>query len=1119
MQQQTTASVNRQAVQVSGDPESTGRPQDPSHCHPDEILPAYASTDIVQGLNRIFSSRTSSSSQRNHWNGWCANGNAGSGIEQTASLHERNGIATAGSSGSRYGGMDGHNHSSRNQQNLPTVTAFQRFSSLFKRNNSRSKNRSSQSHPVSDCHPPPEYTTLPRGNHSLVPTSRFQGLNQQQSRTSVSRHSFTNRMCFSYDSARAAYELAAMSPSSSSNSSSSGGLDSLGPRGRELNQQQGLSLHSQQFQDDLRRHLPPLQTSSGNNAQIFQDHDSVEPVVFPSTPRIAHQNPPYVGGSVGINNDNNDHDQQGSFNSAVQLHSQNERKIVSGNSFDDITSAPIVYDLTGPLPQNGSTYHSPFSRHEYVTGRQEPLHACTDPSNTSSFNASSSLPISRTHHFSHPPAPNGQSQDSNMSNTHAENSRHMQNKTPSPPFITSGVMRRSHSGISEVSMFSVCSETGEKRSSRTGDSPVLQSRVLASDSQYPEHPSLSRHRLGNSCGRADGSITQPKSLSSQPDDAYDLHIKSKSDSVQGGNNTHCQTEICDFVEGAGHCSGHDSVSALNVTAPKHCGKCNVNKANIHKIGCVNDGIFLKSDDVSENLMGTHCHKNDLNQIGGRNSTSEDGSILTISSTPLNIRPSSPFVTSQSGQPILTNLDLSKQPITSTVASELKTKSGHIPEGKKLRKKRSGSKDKDKSHIPHPSPQHDNTSSHLHPKSKHLSSSSSRHGTATFDAYADTNGKEKRPRTSKSRPLREVGEKKKRNCNDPSLVLPSTTESGNNSDQGLSFDHVSHSHNNSYGNADVYRSFPCESVPYAAPLAAAVLSNEYHPSLHACYGDDADGKDSIGMNAALPGQVKIPGHHSQRQQIVCHQPLPPATTKKKSAHKRQSSVGDRHAVGPIHQSHSQHSHQRPRPKSFNSTSADRSHHSRRGATEAQLPLPPDMMGTSPAVTFGKGAKSGCGNDLNLDDQMGIIDFFNEGVDYSANKRPSVGSRGSFSAGAGDSNNSSSAATNSGSRLHSHLNQSGGRSPAIETGGYQAAQHSGNNRSGLSSDLSFTNCHVPFGEKSKKRASLPSLPIFSSSGHGSGRNFCGKVEEKTERGERHNHRSSVQAESHSEATSYV
>ena len=201
-------------------------------------------------------------------------------------------------------------------QTLPATTAFQRFSNLFKRNSWRAKNRrrlqnSCRSRGMSEIHPsisPAQYSTVPGSEYRPSPASSlYAGFDlsacnfypttaspsTSSSNSSSGGEQIAPQPTHPLDNSYSAHDQSHYEGSSSSqhcNLNSNLGTsrrdaDDCGNRKPiPFNNSHISSYHRQQFQNDLRRHLPPLSRQSGN----FSSAQSSDMREISSRPQTYH---------------------------------------------------------------------------------------------------------------------------------------------------------------------------------------------------------------------------------------------------------------------------------------------------------------------------------------------------------------------------------------------------------------------------------------------------------------------------------------------------------------------------------------------------------------------------------------------------------------------------------------------------------------------------------------------------------------------------------------------------------------------------------------------------------------------------------------------------------------
>ncbi|GFS09873.1 integral membrane protein dgcr2/idd [Elysia marginata] len=456
-------------------------------------------------------------------------------------------------------------------QTLPATTAFQRFSNLFKRNSWRAKNRRRLQNPslvrgVLETHggnSPAQYSTLPGADYR------------------------SQRLYTGFDMSACNFYPTTASPSSSSSNSSSGGEHVVagsnyprqqscprsaqdpghrnGPglsQNRNINHNRGAyrrgvpgsygnrdrsmpynqrmpAYYYEQFQDDLRRHLPPMCRQSAN-FEPSQPRTVREVSPRPRTcygdPRRENSDPsssvsypprghPIDGQEIILETIDltgrldlprgqpltESQHQVSSDHQQVLPHPSTTMQPIATNSqtslaslicsnlpvASDVNSSNQTCDLLDPVDgrRNNSSGHCKVSaplcsnvssdiRRSLPNARRSPENLASRTSDDHALTADNCMDLQpHLPPFQHTSKPSSKSTIPTTQPTGMETSREH------------SLMRRSHSDTSEGSLFSVCSETGEQklkatRLAGTDNSDSLEAAALPADSPYPQHPSL-----------------------------------------------------------------------------------------------------------------------------------------------------------------------------------------------------------------------------------------------------------------------------------------------------------------------------------------------------------------------------------------------------------------------------------------------------------------------------------------------------------------------------------------------------------------------------------------------------------------------------------------------------
>ncbi|CAL1543641.1 unnamed protein product, partial [Lymnaea stagnalis] len=176
-------------------------------------LPAYASTDVVDGLGVVISPGSelvSYSPYNDGWTMWL-----GDVPMSSAEVRHNESARNRSSAPVRDRPRSLGNPNTCRVQAMPTITAFQRFSNIFKRDSWKVRNRRRNGRPSSEYNTPPHYATVPRNetaSDALSNHHQFYDISRERNSTRPHRSRFPDRMCLSYDSAQAAYTLGPLSP-------------------------------------------------------------------------------------------------------------------------------------------------------------------------------------------------------------------------------------------------------------------------------------------------------------------------------------------------------------------------------------------------------------------------------------------------------------------------------------------------------------------------------------------------------------------------------------------------------------------------------------------------------------------------------------------------------------------------------------------------------------------------------------------------------------------------------------------------------------------------------------------------------------------------------------------
>lgn len=1154
-------------------------------------LPAYASTDVVEGFGVVISPGSEVVCYSSTgWNTWLDAGQD-SGRMQTEPKHQRSPCGNNFSNSARADSSRAHS--------LPTTTAFQRFSSIFRRDSWRVKNWRQQGRPASDYSATSHYATVPRNEQS--PRSGF-GRSRPHSRDkNMSRPAcsgFPDTLCLSYDPEQGAYTLGAASPStSSSNSTNSsehydqnatisstttcttsgastnGNSSASPPGGSSLMVDDYLTspLHRQLFHDDLRRHLPPLQLSDVHETVPESAEDSSyifspKSVTSEADPAFASQGTsnsdqnvqtmirhPTVEGMyardtalstfmtsaspVPADHLSSSHQQQ-PLVSFIRSHPTPSTmtfgdSLIQSNSHQRLATAEHCPQmLTHSSLQACPKYFPAVSHWSSGLTTQE---ICSSPGMTDHFLASVqefASPCQAVSKYSGLCEPTiamvlvNTSASSPLGLPSATSIGQMPASQPSssPSTAGTGVLRRSQSGASQASMFSVCSETGEKRL-RDSESFDSNARVISADSCYPEHHSMSRLRPSHDHGSQN--VVDTRSLTPVDVPAVCMTQFAPGNSCSHGDAFDGKCQL--------NCDLHLLYSQNDVTMPV-AGDDPFSRRLVVSEAMSSSTPASQSSNIASSLtcdntftcqIGRH-HDEDscTNSNYNFNTFVDTDKSLAVKDVPslcdndrmsqsVNIPPLSPFVTAQSGRmpsPVVLKHTLPTVPDPGSLS-----KSGKPHEVlKKLKKKRT--KDRCLS-----SPQFTNVSKHNPSSPKHPHVKTCEWNKEAGPLHKPDKDKEAGPlhkldKDKEAGPLQRPDKDKEA----AAVRLPRLGDKKYRGHLGVSKQHVrmcdpvgsgkimSRSAGDTqtmYGNADVYRSVGCEGLDPALTYqhqAFSLWSHQGYPG-GSCDHNMNAGTALNDLNQP-PSYLKIQPDHSSPGHSVGGRDghaFGKGDVRKKGTHKRQLSAG--HIPSP--------SRCKSRPKSL--VAQDVPVNEKR--LEVTLPRP--SLTTGDFGLVGKGARSGFGHDLNFDDQSGVAGFHLLETDFP-NRKASPGQDSHTQPGPGptrklsrgDANCESSSAANKGANVSC---------------GYQSGS-----RSGLSSELSFTSRPTLANGHNKKRQSLPAGLTGTSSfgiqdrtstavgtaarpryGEGEGHLHVGQV-----RGERRSDRPAF-VDDYVEATSYV
>ncbi|RUS81432.1 hypothetical protein EGW08_010816 [Elysia chlorotica] len=408
-------------------------------------------------------------------------------------------------------------------QTIPATTAFQRFSNLFKRHSWRAKNRrrlqnSSHGRGVSENQTSSRqthYSTLPGAEYRSAPVSGIYA---------------------GFDLSACNFYPTTASPSTSSSNSSSGGeqitshtthpahpLDNRFPHSNPNYSHCGVSpLHREQFQDDLRRHLPPICRQSENISSCLPGdvrensarsltyyeqvrHREIDPRRLSSAPRDLVKGPR----DLASLRDSGLRDQ-------AQGHCVNQQTVHSSTAQTQSIAADPQRSLASVICSNLPLAAAAHINKPCISSSlYDPLRStCGSRNNNLANEISTHQPLDLTKDTSASSASHEEQVPSACSDSHIlaadDNldvcrSHQPEGRVTKPgssaqfcgadAHIEPSLIRRSHSDTSEGSLFSVCSETGEQKlksnwlAGMNGKADG-EASVLPADCPYPQHHSF-----------------------------------------------------------------------------------------------------------------------------------------------------------------------------------------------------------------------------------------------------------------------------------------------------------------------------------------------------------------------------------------------------------------------------------------------------------------------------------------------------------------------------------------------------------------------------------------------------------------------------------------------------
>ncbi|XP_013083280.2 uncharacterized protein LOC106068462 [Biomphalaria glabrata] len=1056
-------------------------------------LPAYASTDVIDGIGVVITPGNDVVSYTPYsegWALWLGDGH-GSNERNVDVFSHQNSVPPTRDRPRSLG-----NPGTCRLQAMPTITAFQRFSNIFKRDSWKARNRRRHVRPVSEYGNLHQYATIPRNEAA----SEMHDANRPDDIRNPSRpprNRFPDRMCMSYYSSQDAYNLGLVSPSSTSSNSSSSAehqhyansavassSNSNSPHRRDSsclnNQSEANSSDRAHPKNDLNQHTS-VQHAANNLTSPSR--------TWAREISASNQNSgTAVSGQAQL--ECRQYTRHEMVDSAVAREASPQRQFAMYGAPDS-----TYQSLASFIKSNPSTS---LVNHRDAGNHLDRLVQSDTVGNISSrfldFPEQNSSPEMLPRFFSTLPMKSFHPARSSSSHEteqrqpsshpdHSASGSSSSSPSPSPASASSGVMKRSLSAVSQTSIFSVCSETGEKKLKSVLNQHDENTRVTA-DSKYPDCRSLAgsltktlNHTLpvGNITA---GSISevhernQHSQVNIQPaftsEDASfqsnrntDVSFNSRTENVQELSTFIVNPTTTSSMSHSSQCSSVPEQSVQQACVVPELDDYNLNSLLVDKSPLNKDLPSLCHDLQLVNLPSSHVMDNQTTSKAGMNLSTQENTF---------------------------SMDLN-QP-DSVVKSD---KSHDVL--KKQKKKRA--KDKNVS-----SPQF------LHlTKSKHNTNSPKHIRVHLVERKA-----EEMP--DKVKPPRLSDKKLKAGLSKPSVRLSEPYNSYKLMTRSLC-DGAS-----AYGNADVYRSIGADVF---TPGSSRPLPPPFCPSFTDPWVHQDHLETLVTANRTVLNNLNQPPNHlSQAPSYPNGQPMnqlknvmfetsvgPPVMgtlvkfpecnlQQRKKSHRRTAPGDKSHASSP--------SRHKTRPKSLVVSSDN--------AQEKKDALPRSAAGDT--IATNRGAKSGFGYDLNFVDQNRISDWHaSQDPEYNHKRCTALGYDSLYLANT----------TNS---FKLNCKADGTTDVPCAASKTPAAFHPGN-KSGLSNELSFVFRNAGNANRSKKRQSVPaSSSTFLTQNHPSttlvnlSRPDEGEITCKF-RGDkssdmRHD-RMTVSSDDYSEATSYV
>ncbi|KAH9503870.1 hypothetical protein Btru_064038 [Bulinus truncatus] len=1055
------AVVVRSGSDVMFQPNTQSRPVDPRHqqsiisgggpLRAPNTLPAYASTDVIDGLGVVITPGNDLVSYSPYNDGWAMWLRGASAQMVHEPFSQQNGMLTRDRPRSLV------NPGTCRIQTMPTITAFQRFSNIFKRDSWKARNRRRHGRPVSEYGNLHHYATIPR--HEVIAAADAPGIrppDDARNTSRVARNRLPDRMCLSYDSSQEAYTTGYVSPSSSSSNSSSSAENPLS----HYTSSSAVATSSSGIS-------PQVRTGSMYNNQTGLN--TVDTVHFKSEPdhhsaASCHANVITSSSSEWAN---------GGSTSFNQSHSEPSASAINDQAPSDprLPSRPQMTDClpdgaTGPWrqasiynsPNNTDTYKSlgSFIRsnpstsivnsREHVSVRNGDILAHQDTAHSSLSSDYLELSPSDTLPKFFSTLPLKSFQSSRPSSKHeveqrqpsvelehpASTSSSSPTQSPSPPAASSGagIMRRSLSAVSQTSIFSVCSETGEKKLKSFVDKYENDDgKVLMADSQYPDYQTLptSRGNTSTQTFQAGGSTVQSMS------DMYEAMLNTSDFTRQ-----ELSTES-NGLEQKEYATENYDISRTQNPQLKSCSIQNQVAFSPSTLP-LQTGNHSASDSQRSSPPGAEISNYNLN-------------CLLSDKSPLSKELPSLYE------------DLLKSPSVNISGSECNTKAvkdgSHLnglnqvesavkPEKchesvKKQKKKRSKDRTASSPQVVHLSKSKHNSGSPKHVRVHVVERKK-------LEETADDRVKLSRSSDKKLKTQREI--------NKPTVRFSESHNANKLMTRSLCDGAMV------YGNADVYRSLGSDSFSASLPhpLQSSFCPTFTDPWVHQDHQEFLLTSNRTVLNDLNqpPGHLpqspaylaNQPSNHALNQIIeasvampvmstLCKLPESNSQLRKKTAHRRAAPGEKLHVPSP--------SRHKTRPKSLVASldiTQDKKDASPRTAAGA---------GDTSAVAASRGAKSGFGYDLNFVDQNRISDWYSSQEAEFSHKRCAQGFEAPY-----HTNNASTFKFTSKTDSNTEVPSAGNKAPVI--------QHPAN-KSGLSNELSFVIRTSGNASRSKKRQSVP------------------------------------------------